>query len=298
MILEALNITKSYGDIEACSDICLSVEEGQVFGLLGPNGAGKTTLVKVFLGLVFPDSGSAYINGQIAGSSRARQKTGYLPEQFPLYEWLTGLDFLRFNARLYDIPAREEAGAIAQALELVGLKRREKDRINGYSKGMQQRLALASAIVHNPPLVFLDEPTSALDPVGRRDVRDLISRLQESGTTLFLNSHLLSEVEMTCTHIGFINHGRLVAGGDIGDFMRPGHDVTLEIESLNPEVLQELRRREKLISFENSRLVLRVGDREEIPGLIDYLVRHGSRVFSVQQESRNLEDVFLKLMQE
>ncbi|MEQ8176474.1 MAG: ABC transporter ATP-binding protein [Syntrophomonadaceae bacterium] len=298
MILEALNISKSYGAIEACSDICLSVEEGQVFGLLGPNGAGKTTLVKIFLGLVFPDSGEAYLNGQIAGSSKARQKTGYLPEQFPLYEWLTGLDFLRFNARLYEVGARKEAGAITRALEMVGLKGREKDKIRGYSKGMQQRLALAAAIVHSPPLVFLDEPTSALDPVGRRDVRDLINRLQESGATLFLNSHLLSEVEMTCTRVGFIKHGRLVACGDIREFMHPGHDINLEVEGLNPEILRELEQREKLVSFENSRLVLRVEDRQEIPVLIDYLVRHGSRVFSVQGESRKLEDVFLKLMQE
>ncbi|MEN6391213.1 MAG: ABC transporter ATP-binding protein [Syntrophomonas sp.] len=298
MILEATNISKSYGAIEACSDICLSVEEGQVFGLLGPNGAGKTTLVKIFLGLVFPDSGKACINGQIAGSSKARQKTGYLPEQFPLYEWLTGLDFLRFNARLYEVPTREETGAITRALEMVGLNGREKDKIRGYSKGMQQRLALAAAIVHSPPLVFLDEPTSALDPVGRRDVRDLINRLQESGATLFLNSHLLSEVEMTCTQVGFIKHGRLVACGDIREFMQPGHDISLEVEGLNPEILQELTQREKLVSFENRRLVLRVEDRKEIPVLVDYLVRHGSRVFSVQGESRKLEDVFLKLMQE
>ncbi|HWP96044.1 MAG TPA: ABC transporter ATP-binding protein [Syntrophomonadaceae bacterium] len=298
MLLEAHQLTKTYGRIQACTDICLSLEEGQVFGLLGPNGAGKTTLVKIFLGLVYASSGEAFIQGQPVGSCRARKNTGYLPELFRLYEWLSGFDYLRFSARLYSVPVRKERQAIDRSLEMVGLLGREKEKIRGYSKGMQQRLALAAALLHQPALIFLDEPTSALDPVGRRDIRDLIARLQSSGISLFLNSHLLSEAELTCTHLGFIKQGQLIATGSIKEFMQPGQSIRLEIEETTPEVLELLNSSGKLISYEGSTLTLQVENREEIPSLVAYLVQEGIRIYGVQEGSRGLEEVFIGFMQE
>mgnify|MGYP000853431938 FL=1 len=296
MLLQAQNVNKDYGHISACSDICLSLEEGQVFGLLGPNGAGKSTLVKIFLGLVRPSSGQVYIKGRAVSEVDSRRDTGYLPELFRLYEWLTALDFLRLNARLYGVAAREEKRAVQDALELVGLKDRSKDKIQGYSKGMQQRLALAAAVVHRPVLLFLDEPTSALDPVGRREVRDIIRRLNDEGTTIFLNSHLLSEVEMTCSQLGFIKKGRLIAAGRIEEFMQESREIKVEADEIDLRSLHEWQQEGKLIDSHAQAVTLQVESRDEIAIIVKQLVDRGARVYRVDAVEKGLEDVFMNLM--
>jgi len=296
MLLQVQNINKDYGHISACSDICLSLEEGQVFGLLGPNGAGKSTLVKILLGLVRPSSGQVYIKGRAVSEVDSRLDTGYLPELFRLYEWLTALDYLRLNARLYGVATREERRAVQDALELVGLKDRGKDKIQGYSKGMQQRLALAAAVVHRPALLFLDEPTSALDPVGRHEVRDIIRRLNDEGTTIFLNSHLLSEVEMTCSHLGFIQKGRLIATGKIQEFMQESHEITVEADEIDPKSLHDWEREGKLIDAHAQGMTLRVESRDEIAVIVKQLVDSGARVYRIDAVAKGLEEVFMDLM--
>lgn len=298
MIALAQNISKSYGSTLACDSICLSLEQGQVFGLLGPNGAGKSTLVKIFLGLVRSDSGTVLINGYPADHPQGRKKTGYLPELFRMYGWLTGFEWLRFNARVYRIPAREERTAIDRTLETIGLKGREKDKIQGYSKGMQQRLALGAAIMHCPAVVFLDEPTSALDPVGRIEVRDIIGKLKSEGTTIFLNSHLLSEVEMTCTHLGFIRRGQLIASGPREEFMQGGRELHLEVDHLEHRLLEVYDRRGVLADYDEKSITLRIKDREAVPDIIRELVEQGVSIYRAETQSLGLEEVFLDMMKE
>ncbi|WP_054692906.1 ABC transporter ATP-binding protein [Syntrophomonas palmitatica] len=296
MLLEARNITKYYDSILACHEICLSLGEGQVFGLLGPNGAGKSTLVKIMLGLVHPSSGEAVIKGRPVSEVKNRKNIGYLPELFRLYGWLTAYEWLRFNARVYDIPANQERQAIERTLELVGLKGREKEKVEGYSKGMQQRLALGAALIHRPVLVFLDEPTSALDPVGRIEVRDIISQLKAEGTSVFLNSHLLSEVEMTCSHLGFIRKGKMVASGKIEDFMQESHEIQIEAEGVPAELLQRWEKQGRLLQRNGSNFNLLIDHRQEIPEIIDELKGCKTRVYRVDTVKGGLEQVFLDLM--
>lgn len=296
MLVEAQYLTKYYKRIPACVEICLSLTEGQVFGLLGPNGAGKSTLVKMFLGLVHPSSGEARINGRQVTDVRARSQVGYLPELFRLYSWLNARELLSIYSRMYSIPVNQENQAIAEALEIVGLRDREKDRIQGYSKGMQQRLALAGAIIHKPSLVFLDEPTSALDPLGRREVRDIIVNLRSQGTTIFLNSHLLGEVEMTCTHLGFISRGRLVATGSIEDFMEESHEVRIEVDHPAPELIEKWARQGQLLRYGPGELLLQIEKREQVPGIVRELVESNAFVYSVETSSRGLEEIFFDLV--
>ncbi len=297
MLVEAYDLSKKYGDKWACSDICLSLTEGQVFGLLGPNGAGKSTLVKMLLGLVYPTSGQAYIQGQSVQKPKTRKIIGYLPELFRLYDWLSAHDLLHFYARFYGIPVRDEKAAIAEVLELVGLKGREKERIQGYSKGMQQRLGLAGAIIHRPALLFLDEPSSALDPIGRREVRDIISILKARGTTIFLNSHLLGEVEMTCSHLGFIKQGKLFSSGKIEDFMQSSHEIAVEAANIPDHQVREWQAQGKILERYENQVLMKVGNREEIPGIIALLVAQGADIFSVNSRNKGLEEVFLDLME-
>ncbi|MEA1960777.1 MAG: ABC transporter ATP-binding protein [Bacillota bacterium] len=297
MLIETTNLTKQYGDHVACQNICLSLEEGQVFGLLGPNGAGKSTLVKMLLGLVHATSGQASIMGAPLGDREAISKMGYLPELFRQYEWLTGAEIMQFNARAYGIAAREQKQRISETLELVGLLGREKEKVNQYSKGMQQRLALAAAILHCPTLLFLDEPTSALDPIGRREVRDIITVLKNRGTTIFLNSHLLSEVEMTCTSLGFINKGQMLHNGPIETFMKETHEIRIEVGEMDHVEIPLWMEQKQLIADEANNLLFKVEEREDIPRIIQELVTAGARVYGVESKRRGIEEVFMELME-
>ncbi len=296
-MLETEKLSKKYEHTAACTDICLSIKEGQVFGLLGPNGAGKSTLVKMLMGLVRPSSGKAFIMGQAAGDIEVRYKTGYLPEMFRFYDWLNAWELLSFYARVYQIPADKEKLAIQEALELVGLKGREKGMIKTYSKGMQQRLGLARAILHQPALVLLDEPTSALDPLGRRDVRDAIKRLQQRGTTIFLNSHLLGEVEMTCSHLGFIKQGHLIDAGPIVDFMTKEQEITIEVDNLNHDLFTRWNIEGRAVNMNDKLLQLKAVNREEVPIIINEIVRAGGMIYRVESRSRGLEEVFIDLIE-
>lgn len=298
MLIDTNNLSKQYEQNTACHEICLSIEEGQVFGLLGPNGAGKSTLVKMLLGLVYPTSGQARVLGFPAGHQKAKKQTGYLPELFRQYEWLSAAELLQLYARIYQIPVSQRKRRIAETLQLVGLQGREKERIKGYSKGMQQRLALAGAILHEPALLFLDEPTSALDPIGRREVRDIISLLKNKGTTIFLNSHLLSEVELTCTHLGFIKHGKMIDSGPVEDFTQQKHEITIIAEEVPSGILNRWRLEKRFIAQHDQTYILNVDKKEEIPPLVEALVAGGSRIYQVESRQRGLEDVFMELIQD
>jgi ABC-2 type transport system ATP-binding protein len=210
-------LRKRYGKQQAVADVSLEVGRGQVVGLLGPNGAGKTSVIKMLLGLVQPDEGEVMLLGQPASDPAARARVGYLPELFRYQPWLTPAEVLVLHVRLsgIDVPTREQRDCLA----LVGLAARADDRLGGFSKGMQQRLGLAVALVARPELVVLDEPTSALDPLGRVDVRDIVLDLRSRGIAVLLNSHLIGEVERVCDRVVILDRGRVAASGSLGELL-------------------------------------------------------------------------------
>ncbi|MGD9030504.1 MAG: ABC transporter ATP-binding protein, partial [Anaerolineae bacterium] len=217
--IEARHLRKEYGGRAAVADLSLTVEHGEVFGFLGPNGAGKTTAVKLMLGLIAPTAGDGRLLGAPLGDPRGREKVGFLPEHFRFHHWLKAHEFLQLHADLYRIPGDVARRRIPRLLGLVGLSEHAEKRLGAFSKGMLQRIGLAQALLNEPELVLLDEPTSGLDPVGRRLVRDIIRDLRKRGTTVFLNSHLLSEVEITCDRVAFINKGEVVHTSSLQSLM-------------------------------------------------------------------------------
>src|SRR5256885_2710187 len=212
------HITKRYGNVVALNDLSISVQEG-VFGFLGPNGAGKTTAVKILLGLTRPTSGSGSLAGAAFGSKASLGRIGYLPELFRYQSWLTAREVLALHCELARIDHARWGSEIDRILATVGLADRGTSRVGTFSKGMQQRLGLGVALLDDPAVVLLDEPTSALDPVGRHDVREIIRALREKGTIVFLNSHLLSEVEQVCDAVAIVDRGRVVAQGDLAKLL-------------------------------------------------------------------------------
>lgn len=210
LAIDAVGLRKEYGGKIAVADFTLQVSEGEVFGFLGPNGAGKTTSVKMLLGLTRPTRGTGDLLGRPIGDLSARAHIGFLPEHFRFHEWLEAAEFLDLHGQLYGMAKAERASEIPRLLELVGLSRRAKTKLSAFSKGMLQRIGLAQALLNRPKLVFLDEPTSGLDPHGRMLVRDIITKLRSEGITVFLNSHFLSEIELTCDRVAFIRNGSII----------------------------------------------------------------------------------------
>jgi ABC-2 type transport system ATP-binding protein len=296
--IEIANLRKAYGQNIALHDLSLTIEPGEVFGFLGPNGAGKTTTIKVLLGLVRPTSGQARIFGVPSSNPEARRAVGYLPENFRFQDWLTGTELLELHADLSDVPSDVRQRRIPEVLRMVGLAERANDRIKSYSKGMLQRIGIAQAIVHNPRLVLLDEPTSALDPIGRREVRDLIRNLSDRGTTVFLNSHLLSEVEMVCDRVAIIDRGRVVQTGRIDELVRGRPELGITLDAVDAEALTLLARFGTILAHEAATATVRLGvtDLSIASVIADVLPRAGYRVFALTPLQRSLEDVFMDLV--
>jgi ABC-2 type transport system ATP-binding protein len=249
------------------------------------------------LGLVRPSSGEARIFGRSTTDPEARRQVGYLPENFRFQEWLTGRELLELHADLSDMPRADRERRIPQVLRLVGLEDRGDERIKTYSKGMMQRIGLAQAIIHEPRLVLLDEPTSALDPIGRREVRDLIRTLSTSGMTVFLNSHLLSEIEMVCDRVAIIDRGRVVESGQLDDVVRGEPELSLTVDRVDVELLSLLGRYGAVRYSDATSVRLAVADVSVAAVLADVLPRGGYRVFSLTPVQRSLEDVFISLVE-
>ena len=268
--LTARGLEKRYGSTVALSGVDLAVGEGELVGLLGPNGAGKSTLVKIACGLVRPTRGRAEVRGARAGSRDAKRQLGYLAELFRFPGWYSADELLGLHQRL----AGSAGGAQerTELLELVGLSEARDRRVEQMSKGMQQRLGLAQALVGSPPLLLLDEPTSALDPVGRRTVRLLLEELQRRGTSVLLNSHLLSEVELVCDRVVILLRGSVVTEGSPADLSKPRG---IEIETDEGTAMHD-------------------GTREDVPRLVADLVATGRRVYGVRVLTSTLEDTYLE----
>jgi ABC-2 type transport system ATP-binding protein len=272
-VLVARGLEKRYGRTEALGGVDLEVGEGQLVGLLGPNGAGKSTLVKIACGLVRASAGSIEVCGAPAGSPPARRSLGYLAELFRFPSWMSADELLTLHQRLAASPGG--AAERAELLELVGLPDARGTRVAAMSKGMQQRLGLAQSLVGAPRLLLLDEPTSALDPAGRRVVRGLLEELRRRGTSVLLNSHLLSEVELVCDHVVIVDHGCVVAAGTPDQLRRQG--------GVEVETATGTRR------FEDAR-------REDVPRIVRELVAAGEEIYDVRIVASSLEDVYLEVV--
>ncbi|MDQ1300855.1 MAG: transporter, partial [Chloroflexota bacterium] len=236
MRIETHELRKTYGATVAVDRLTLAVAAGEVFGFLGPNGAGKTTTVKMLLVLVSPNAGEARILSHAPGDPAIMGQVGFLPEQFRFPPWITAADFLDVHGRLVGLPPGERRARIAGLLARVGLADRAGSKLGEFSKGMLQRIGLAQALLNRPALVFLDEPTSGLDPLGRHEVRDLIRELRGEGVTVFLNSHFLSEVEVTCDRVAIVKRGRVVRLGTLAELTRQGIEIELRVTGLTPEI--------------------------------------------------------------
>jgi ABC-2 type transport system ATP-binding protein len=287
-------LRKRYGRRTAVDGVSLTVERGQVVGLLGPNGAGKTTVIKMLLGLVRPDAGEVLLLGRPATDPAARARVGYLPELFRYQPWLTAGEVLALHTRLarVDVPA---AGR-QDLLDLVGLGDRGDDRVGGFSKGMQQRLGLAVALVGRPDLVVLDEPTSALDPLGRADVRDVVTRLRADGVAILLNSHLIGEVERVCDRAVILDTGRVAAAGSLDELLGR-REVRLRLAEVGDAALRRLAdsgevRRDR----DRFTVVLASDDHDAVADLVHDLVALGVRVHAVEPGRITLEERLLGIL--
>lgn len=301
-VIETWDLSKQYNGKAGCKNITLQVPRGSVFGFLGQNGAGKSTFVRTMLGLLHPTAGKAVMLGHPIGTVESRQKVGYLPELFRYPDWLTGQQLLEHHAQLCGLSRSQGRAVIRDVLEQVGLAGRERERIRGYSKGMQQRIGIACALLSDPELIFLDEPTSALDPIGRKEVRELITRLRDQGKTIFLNSHLLSEMESVCNYVGIIHRSELVVHGDWRKLSSVAPQVELTVEAASFSAGEELPAfvtESRLLREAASRAtwLLTLDQDNRVPALLQALVGQGAAVHEVVQKQQSLEEVFLYWVQ-
>jgi len=294
--LDTERLSKSFGRRPAVRDLSLRVGRGEVFGFLGPNGAGKTTSVKMLLGLARPDGGTGHLLGAPLGDRPTRARVGFLPEHFRFHEWLTARELLSFHGRLAGLTKRRSAERAELLLARVGLLASADRRFRDYSKGMQQRAGLAQALVAEPELVFLDEPTSGLDPLGRLLVRDVIRELRLAGTTVFLNSHLLSEVEITCDRVAFVKEGRIVREMVL-DAQNANFEVEARLDRVPTGLLDGLLRFGRSPRAEGQTVVLRVDSDSVLPEMTRWLASLGVGLFGLTARRRPLEEVFVEVME-
>lgn len=295
-VIETSRLNKSFGEKVAVRDLTLQVCRGEVFGFLGPNGAGKTTAVKMLLGLIQPSAGEGRLFGQPLGQPEIRRRVGFLPEHFRFHDWLTAAEFLKLHADLYHMPHDAIQTRIPELLALVGLEEFAAKKLRTFSKGMLQRIGLAQALLNHPELVILDEPTSGLDPVGRRLVRDIIRELRQKGTTVFLNSHLLSEVEITCDRVAFIKHGQVITTRPLQALLEGEVTVTVKARGLNAEIASGLQRWCQNVRVDGEHMSFTVAGEAILPEIHRYLVNTNAELYSFQPQKVSLEDLFIQIV--
>jgi ABC-2 type transport system ATP-binding protein len=294
--IHTIELAKRYRETVALAGLSMTVARGEVFGFLGPNGSGKTTAVRLLLGLARPTSGEAMVLGAPAGDRETRRQIGYLPELFRFQSWLSAREVLLLHCRLLQLPRPAWPGAVADALHTVGLSDRARDKVGTFSKGMQQRLGLAVALLGEPALVLLDEPTSALDPVGRHDVRQVIRQLRDRGATVFLNTHLLEEAEQVCDRVTVISKGKTLAAGTLTELRRGRPAVRMQVSGLPAGWQQQLGWYGQWTQEPGDWLLVEDIPDGHVPDLVDAVVKLGGRVEAVIPQRRSLEDRFLELL--
>ncbi len=303
--IETFNLTKVYSsglkknEVRALTDLNIKVDQGTIYGLLGPNGAGKTTLVKLLLGITFPTSGSAKILEHEINDYQIKSQIGYLPENHKYPSYLTGGEVLHFFGKLSGMENTLLKSRIDEMLSLVNMSKWKKTKIKNYSKGMMQRLGLAQAMINDPQLIFLDEPTDGVDPIGRKEIRDVLMHLKEKSKTIFLNSHLLSEVELITDRVGILNKGKLIKEGTVKEITEKQEEYKISVENFKLEDLSS----EELVgvsyqSLHNGDYILKIDDKSALNKLLDILRNKGAVINEMTKQKNTLEDMFISLIQE
>jgi ABC-2 type transport system ATP-binding protein len=296
--IETHSLRKVFGSHVAVRNLSLSVPRGEIFGFLGPNGAGKSTSIKMLLGLVHPTSGDSFVLGAASGDVDIRRRIGFLPEDFRFYDWLTATELVQLHGRLCGMTKEKLRRRVPEVIDLVGLTQHQDRRVKGFSKGMLQRIGLAQALVHEPDIIFLDEPTSGLDPMGRLMVRDILRAERERGATVFLNSHLLSEIEVTCDRVAFIKNGEVVMTRDLHDMPMEEVGVVVDARNVSQQAIAGLTQWAEAIDLEQEKLRFRVRSRDVLPDIMRFLVASGADIFEVTPEHISLEQIFVTIMGE
>lgn len=289
-------LRKSYGRTQALQGVSVSVEPGTIYGLLGQNGAGKSTLVKILLGIVQKTDGEAYLLGAPAGTTTIRQKVGYLPEDhlFPGYHSARSL--LDFYGRLYGLGRVDRRKRAEDALDIVGLRKRMDSKIRTYSKGMKQRLGIAQAFFHAPEVIFLDEPTDGVDPVGRKEIRDLLQRLKSEGCTIFVNSHLLGEVELISDRVAILHQGTIVREGTVAELTRQANCFTIGLAGGQTFPVAAVRELGFTVNAAGTFHAVELPEGQSIDPVLGLLQREGLSLRHLVETKQTLEDVFVKMI--
>ncbi|NOS79616.1 MAG: ABC transporter ATP-binding protein [Nitrospira sp.] len=282
--------------VTAVDQLSLDVRRGEVFGFLGPNGAGKTTTLKMLMGLIYPTSGQAKIFGHLVGDPAAKAKLGFLPESPYFYDYLTSREFLNFYGHLFGLWGVRLNKRVDELLELVGMSHAKDLQLRKFSKGMLQRVGIAQALINDPELVVLDEPMSGLDPIGRKEVRDLIFRLKESGKTVMFSSHILHDAELLCDRVAMIMKGRLVACGQVSELIQQGatQEVEMVIDRLSPEGLEHLRVLATKVVLNGERVMVVLSNQRQVDESLEVIRAAHAKLVSLTPHKASLEDLFIR----
>jgi ABC-2 type transport system ATP-binding protein len=298
--VETSDLTKYYthGKVKALEDVSLNLEPGMIFSLLGPNGAGKTTFIKILLGIVFPTRGEASLLGESISDYKNRKRLGYLAENHRFPEFLSAAQVLYYYGKMSGLKKAELKNRIPELLKLVNLEKWEKVKIRKFSKGMLQRLGIAQALINQPQLLFMDEPTDGIDPVGRREIRDLLVDLQNQGKTIFLNSHLLSEVERVSDEIAILKDGRLLQKGKVQDFISIKDQYQIKLENGKEAIHNICKMLNINLREQNGAFLVSVTDNQHLNELIDGLRSAESLIQAIIPHKISLEDFFIEVVEE
>lgn len=296
MMLETYNLTKQFNGKGGFKDVSLSVREGEVFSFLGKNGAGKSTFIRTLLGILYPTSGMGLMLGKPIGDVETRKKIGYLPELFQYHTWLTGYELLYNHGLLYKMKKNEIKARIDEVLKIVGLEGHEHKKIKQYSKGMKQRIGLGSAILSDPLLLFLDEPTSALDPLGRKQVRDIIFKLKNEGKTIFLNTHLLSEVELVSDRVAILDKGEMKKIGTMKELLHS--PLMLSVGNCSEKIISELKKIDPLLERVGNDIKMSVERDNDLPKIADSVVKNDGLLYMMKRKENVLEELFINTVGE
>lgn len=295
--VEIQGLRKVYQQIIAVDDISLVTYRGEAFGFLGPNGAGKSTVVKILTGLVAPTRGTVRVLGQPINHIESRRRVGYLPEFPSFHRWFKARDFLEFHGRLYGLKGAALEKRISEVLAMVGLAGREHQKLGTFSKGMLQRIGLAQALINKPELVILDELVSGLDPVGQRDMRELLRELREEGTSIFLNSHLLADVEAICDRVAIINQGRILKVGSPAELFDKRKVLEVRVDHVSEELLLRLKSIALSIELQEDdprRLMVEIQREEQAADIADIVYACGARLYALAPRRLSLEQIFFE----
>jgi ABC-2 type transport system ATP-binding protein len=302
--IEITGLTKVYSSsfgkkkVEALSGLNLNVPAGSIFGFLGPNGAGKTTLVKLLLGIIFPTSGDAKILGGKINDYKIKSRIGYLPENHKYPPYLTGGEVLQFFGKLSGLEGLDLEKKIDEKLELVQMTKWKKTKVKNYSKGMMQRLGLAQAMINDPDLIYLDEPTDGVDPIGRKEIRDILVELKNRNKTIFLNSHLLSEVEMITDRVGILNKGILLREGTVKELTEKKEEYKISIEGSIETLPADMKLETNFSNIGGGYYSFKVADTQDLNRILDSLRNNGVIIKEMVQQKNSLEDLFISLIKE